>query len=325
MNRNLPPLNALKVFESAARNLSFTKAADELFITQGAISKQIKILEQYLGFALFKRVHRGLILTDKALKYYQDVHIIFNKIGEATNNIQSGALSCVLNLNVLPSISSLVIAPNIASFKEEYGQNINLNLKASDDDISSTKENADIFIRCSKENFANFQNIKLVEEEMLMISSVKISKQITKISDIAKQNIIEHGSRPHILENWIKQNSLNMKNITKEIPTKVDSCISGRKPDKSNGINIVTENKISFEHFFMMIEAVRNHVGIGFIPSFLVNKMIQKGELVNVLNINYQTGYKYYLLYKQSNPEIKMFCKWFEQLLRSYKTRLINL
>ena len=116
MKYDLPPLNALKAFESAARNLSFTRAANELFITQGAISKQIKILEQHLGFPLFKRVHQGLVLTAKALRYYQDVQVIFNKIHESTNNIRFDHKLNSLQLNISPSISSLLVAPNIASF-----------------------------------------------------------------------------------------------------------------------------------------------------------------------------------------------------------------
>lgn len=287
MKYDLPPLNALKAFESAARNLSFTRAANELFITQGAISKQVKLLEQHLGFPLFKRVHQGLILTDKALKYYQDIHIIFNKISEATRSIKLNEKSSTLQLNILPSVSSLLIAPNIESFKKKYGKNINLNIKASDSDIDLEKGGADIFIRCSKNEFPNFNNIKLTEEEMLMISSTGISKQIADIDDITKQNIILHGSRPHILENWIRKNSLESKAL----------------------------NKISFEHFFMIIEAVRNNVGVGFAPSFLVWKMIQNQELVNILNISYKTRYNYYILHKDNNEKIKSFCNWLKELI----------
>ena len=84
MKYKLPPLNALKAFESAARNLSFTKAATELFITQGAVSKQIKILEDYLGFSLFKRVHQGLVLTKKAEEYYKNIYPALDAIKIST-------------------------------------------------------------------------------------------------------------------------------------------------------------------------------------------------------------------------------------------------
>ena len=80
MKYKLPPLNALKVFEAAARNLSFTKASQELCITQGAVSKQIRVLEEYLGVVLFRRVHQGLILTKKAEEYYQNIYLALDSI-----------------------------------------------------------------------------------------------------------------------------------------------------------------------------------------------------------------------------------------------------
>ena len=70
----------------------------------------------------------------------------------------------------------------------------------------------------------------------------------------------------------------------------------------------------------MIIEAVRNNVGVGFVPSFLVWKMIQNQELVNILNISYKTGYNYYILHKDNNAKIKSFCSWLKELINfSYR------
>ena len=80
MSRRLPPLNALKAFEAAARHLSFTKAAEELFVTQAAISHQIKTLEDFLGLKLFRRRNRSLLLTEEGQGYYQDIRSIFSSV-----------------------------------------------------------------------------------------------------------------------------------------------------------------------------------------------------------------------------------------------------
>ena len=89
-NKNLPPLNALKAFEASARLLSFTKAADELFVTQAAISHQIKLLEDYLGLALFVRKNRTLILTDEGnTYYYYDVRVALQRLAQATRKIKN--------------------------------------------------------------------------------------------------------------------------------------------------------------------------------------------------------------------------------------------
>ena len=85
MSRRLPPLNGLRSFEAAARNLSFTKAASELNVTQAAVSHQVKGLEERLGVQLFKRVNRGLLLTDGGQEYLRAVRESFDRIAEATD------------------------------------------------------------------------------------------------------------------------------------------------------------------------------------------------------------------------------------------------
>jgi LysR family glycine cleavage system transcriptional activator len=77
MSKRLPPLNALRVFDAAARHLSFTRAADELFVTQAAVSHQIKSLEDFLGLKLFRRRNRSLLLTEEGQSYFQDIKEIF--------------------------------------------------------------------------------------------------------------------------------------------------------------------------------------------------------------------------------------------------------
>ena len=84
MSKRLPPLNALRVFDAAARHLSFTRAADELFVTQAAVSHQIKSLEDFLGLKLFRRRNRSLLLTEEGQSYFQDIKEIFSQLTEAT-------------------------------------------------------------------------------------------------------------------------------------------------------------------------------------------------------------------------------------------------
>lgn len=89
MSKRLPPLNALRVFDAAARHLSFTKAADELFVTQAAVSHQIKSLEDFLGLKLFRRCNRSLLLTEEGQSYYLDIKEIFSALAEAARKLQS--------------------------------------------------------------------------------------------------------------------------------------------------------------------------------------------------------------------------------------------
>lgn len=291
MKYKLPPLNALKAFESAARNLSFTKAAEELFITQGAISKQIKILEEYLGFTLFKRIHQGLILTSKAEEYYQNIYLALDSIRISTHLINGNrSQNNILSINVLPSLSSYWLIPQLKSFKEKY-PNIELNVVGGGGKIDFSRIKADVAIRSSSNEIAGPENIKLMDEEMLMVSNAKLAQGVKTIKDISKLTILDHSDRPNDLREWIKLSDL----------------------DEAN-----PKNKLQFEHFFMIIEAAKQGLGVGFVPSFLLDGLLASGELVNLLNIKHKTKFSYYLLYpkeKRDDNKIIIFRDWLLDLV----------
>ena len=125
-----------------------------------------------------------------------------------------------------------------------------------------------------------------MDEEMLMISSPEIAAKIKTINDISKINILEHSDRSNDLEEWI-----NLTGLKK----------------------IISKNKLQFEHFFMVIEAARQGLGIGFVPSFLLDGLLNSGELVNLLSIKHKTRFSYYLLYPKESSDInkvKIFREW---------------
>lgn len=99
MSKRLPPLNALRVFDAAARHLSFTKAAEELFVTQAAVSHQIKSLEDFLGLKLFRRRNRSLLLTEEGQSYYLDIKEIFSALNEATRKLQARSAKGALTVS----------------------------------------------------------------------------------------------------------------------------------------------------------------------------------------------------------------------------------
>src|SRR6187549_1930794 len=97
-NRPLPPLDLLRGFESAARHLSFTRAAAELFLTQSAVSRQIQALEAYLGLPLFERRHKALVLTDAGQSYYRTVAGSLGELREATRKLREARTGHVLTV-----------------------------------------------------------------------------------------------------------------------------------------------------------------------------------------------------------------------------------
>ena len=113
----LPPLNALKAFEAASRHQSFKDAADELCVTQGAVSRHIQKLEMHLGVALFDRAHRRVTLTSEGVRYVQDIREAFRRVSEATEAIVEECVSIVQLLNPQQAILSGWIAENESYFE----------------------------------------------------------------------------------------------------------------------------------------------------------------------------------------------------------------
>ena len=113
----LPPLNALKAFESASRHLSFKLAADELCVTQGAISRHIQKLELHLGLALFERGHRRVKLTSEGLRYVQDIREAFRRVSEATEALMATTDRRSLKVKVPPTFAIRWLVPRLAGFQ----------------------------------------------------------------------------------------------------------------------------------------------------------------------------------------------------------------
>src|SRR6185503_496468 len=109
----LPPLNALRVFEAAARHLSFTRAAVELSVTQAAVSHQVKALETHLGFPLFRREPRRLLLTDQGQLYGQALRDVFGRLHEATARVLAPAGRQLLTISVIPSFAARWLVPRL--------------------------------------------------------------------------------------------------------------------------------------------------------------------------------------------------------------------
>ena len=145
MSRRLPPLNALKAFEAAARHLSFTKAAEELFVTQAAISHQIKTLEEFLGLKLFWRRNRSLLLTEEGQSYFQDIRSIFNSVSEATERLIARSAKGTLTVTMQPSFAIQWLIPRLMQFTELH-PDIDVRIKAVDLDDGTLVDDVDIAI-----------------------------------------------------------------------------------------------------------------------------------------------------------------------------------
>ena len=118
MARRLPSLNALKAFEAAARHVSFTEAAGELFVTHAAISRHIRELEEYLGTQLFLRTGRGVALTEAGKRFGEQLTPLFDALSNASREAAAVGAARPLNVSVEPAIASRWLVPRLGHFKE---------------------------------------------------------------------------------------------------------------------------------------------------------------------------------------------------------------
>jgi LysR family transcriptional regulator, glycine cleavage system transcriptional activator len=132
MSHRLPPLNGLRSFEAAARHLSFTRAADELCVTPGAVSQQVKSLEGALGVALFRRLPRSLVLTDEGEAYLPAIISAFDIISKATESTAPALQGRTLRLGIAPQITRMA-ASTVRKLRQAATAKEAVSLKVTDD------------------------------------------------------------------------------------------------------------------------------------------------------------------------------------------------
>jgi LysR family transcriptional regulator, glycine cleavage system transcriptional activator len=171
---DLPPLNGLRAFESAARNLSFAKAAEELHVTPAAISYQIRVLETKLGTKLFRRLNRAVVLTDTGAQLFPGVRNSFEGLHRAVGGIATPTRSDrVVNATISPHMAAKWLVPRLSRFIERY-PNIDLRIGASNTTIDLTGDQADIAIRYNLGDNKGLVAEKLMDEAVTPMCSPEL-------------------------------------------------------------------------------------------------------------------------------------------------------
>ncbi|OOF38003.1 transcriptional regulator [Rodentibacter rarus] len=199
MYKRLPPLNSLKSFESAARHLSFTKAADELFVTQAAVSHQIKLLEDFLGVELFKRKNRALELTEFGQAYFVDINKILRKLNEATEKLFILKNDPHLSIGVPQTFGIQWLVPHLSEFNRLHPK-IEVRLKGLDQDEGLLNKEIDLAIYYGKGNWQNLQVDRLGKENLLILASPELlAKNPIHCKEDLKFHTLIHT---HTRDNW---------------------------------------------------------------------------------------------------------------------------
>jgi len=175
MARKLPPLNALRAFEAAARQLSFTKAAEELNVTQAAISHQVKTLEEHLGLPLFRRLNRRLVLTEAGQLYMPVLREAFDAMAAGTARLGQDREGGPMNITVLPSFAAKWLLPRLSRFRDRY-PDIDVMVSANNRLIDFSDGTYEMGIRYGLGDYPGLRTDLLLPDEVFPVCSPKLTE-----------------------------------------------------------------------------------------------------------------------------------------------------
>lgn len=287
MSKRLPPLNALRVFDAAARHLSFTKAAEELFVTQAAVSHQIKSLEDFLGLKLFRRRNRSLLLTEEGQSYYLDIKEIFSSINEATRKLQARSAKGALTVSLPPSFAIQWLVPRLSSFNSAY-PGIDVRIQAIDREEEKLADDVDVAIFYGRGNWPGVRTERLYAEYLLPVCSPSLlmGDHALKVpGDLAYHTLLHDTSR----RDWLAYTrQLGLQHIN------------------------VQQGPI-FSHSAMVVQAAVHGQGIALVNNVMAQTEIEAGRLVCPFNDVLVSKNAFYLVCHDSQAElgkIAAFRQW---------------
>lgn len=237
MPHQLPPLNALRVFEVAARAGSFTEAAKELHLTHGAISRQIQRLEESLGQPLFRKEGQRMIATVHAKAFAREISAAFDHIGDAARRYGKAATSKVIRVNAPATFAMRWLIPRLAEFRERHPTTeVRISTALSSDPV--LKGSFDLAIRRAPGDQSQFEVTPLFAESATVIASPALlaKRRLRRPADLAKSVLLSTETRPGDWETWL---------------------------EAAGAAQLRPPQHLRFDHFFVTLQAVVDGMGLG--------------------------------------------------------------
>jgi LysR family glycine cleavage system transcriptional activator len=205
MRPRLPPLNNLKAFEAAARHESFTRAAEELCVTQGAVSQQVKALEAGLGIKLFNRERQRLIITEAGRDYLLVVRDALDRIAIGTERLLQRQNAGVLTVSTSPDFAAKWLVHRLGHFAEAHSE-IDLRVSATLHHVDFAREEVDLAVRHGDGNWPGLETVQLSTEQLFAVCSPTLlsgRRRLGKPADILKFPLIHLDNRAD-WTNWLR-------------------------------------------------------------------------------------------------------------------------
>ncbi|WP_279607235.1 LysR family transcriptional regulator [Burkholderia gladioli] len=281
MRPNLP-LNALRAFESSSRHLSFTRAAQELNVTQAAVSQQVRALEERLGVSLFKRLPRGLAVTDEGLALRPVLSDAFDRIESVLRQFEGGHFHEVLTVGAVGTFAVGWLMPRLRSFHALHPF-VELRLMTNNNLVDLAAEGLDCAIRFGDGNWPGTRAQKLFDAPLSLLCAPDIAQRLRVPADLAGETLLR-SYRADDWMNWFAK--------------------AGLAPMPARGA--------VFDSSRLMVEAATQGAGVALAPASMFARDLATGRLVRPFDIEVQAG-SYWLIGqkgKPATPAMQLFNQW---------------
>ena len=300
MRRKIPGTDLLIAFETSARHQSFTRAAEELCLTQSAVCRQISTLEDYLGIQLFNRVKKRVTLSEAGLLYAKQVREYLKQMEHDTLSLMAhrGA-GGVLELAVIPTFATRWLIPRLADFHARHPA-ITLDLTTRAEPFMFTDTPFDAAIHFGDPVWPGAITEYLFGEEMVPVCSPSLLGGATRIDpeQLERLPLLHQSARPDAWREWFE--------------------VAGRP-------NVNAMGGSRYELFAMLVEAARAGLGVALMPRFFVLSEIASGELLIPSPYVLHNQRSYYLVYPQNkvgSPSLQVFCQWLRDQASVYRQEI---
>lgn len=284
----LPSIGQLMAFESAARHGSVSRAAQELSLTQSAISRLIKQLEEQIGTALFHRIRQRVVLSDAGRVYAADLRSSLESLSSATQRVMTlGGSGEVLNLAVLPTFGTLWLIPRLKRFVAAH-PGVTVNFESRTEPFDFEREPFDAAIHFGQDVWPGATCHYLLNESVVAVCSPELQRRhrLRQPKDFLTLTLLHQTTRPTQWAEWFAHRN-------------VAAPLAMRGPH--------------FDQFSMLAKAAANGLGLALVPRFFVEDELASGRLVVLSPAPLLTDHAYYLVTPDSRADHKLvhaFCDW---------------
>jgi DNA-binding transcriptional LysR family regulator len=288
---NLPPLDLIQGFEAAARNLSFTKAAEELFITQSAVSRQIRGLEEHLGIALFERRHRALALTEEGRALYSAATELLERLQSVTDRLRADGAAPHLTVTTTNGFASLWLIPRLRGFTA-LNPDVDVRISASYKLVALERSLVDVAVRLCRAEDAPEGSICLFGEQLFPICSPALVAEgphpLRSPADLAHHTLLHMDGAGGYFDwsTWLAAEGF-----------------ADLRPAAS----------LRFDGYDQMISAALSGQGVAMGINHLVQGLVAEGRLVAPFPNSVEGSRAYYVVHSQmtgTRPHVKAFVEW---------------